>query len=199
MVAPADPSVPGIVATLQATTSNALEAAGGYLASTQAALTSQAPQEKKQGVTEVLDDAKISTTGTTDTTDNVVVSAQSAASEPSQAEPSQAASNANTKTVVQPHVEAAKQTASSLINSAAQTAATTLNVASTQTQGTKAAISGYTTAATEAAQAYTPKPQEGVHNSQQGPVTPVSLPAEGIEGVLMYGEDKSNSAKQQGE
>lgn len=192
MVAPADPSVPGIVATLQATTSNALEAAGGYLASTQAALTSQAPQEKKQGITEVLDDAKISTT---DTTGTVVVAAQSAG------EPSQAASNANTNTKagVQPHVEAAKQSASSLINSAAQTAATTLNAASTQTQGTKAAISGYTTAATEAAQAYTSKPQEGVHNPQQGPETPVSLPAEGIEGVLTYGEDKSNSAKQRGE
>jgi hypothetical protein len=213
MVAPADPSVPGIVSTLQATASNALEATGGYLASAQAALTSEVLQETKQGVAGALDNVKINTidaaTASITTAGSVVH------------DPSQAASNA--QAMVQPHVDtahvdAAKQSASNLINSATQTAATTSNPASTQTQDVKATGSGYTTAAASTAeQPYIPKVQEngsahaqsiqqeaqplvdrakGVANSQQGLVTPVGLPTEGIEGVLKYGEDKSDSAKQ---
>jgi hypothetical protein len=192
MVAPAGHSAPGIVTTLQATTSNALEATGGYLASAQAVLTSKVPQETTKGS---LDNGKISTTDTATAPATSAQSAQAAAHDPFQAA-------SNTKDAVQPHVNAAKQTASSLINSATQTAATTSNAVSTQTQDTKAAVSGYATAATKAAQAHTSKPQDAdsaqplVDQAKGGPATPVGLPAEGIEGVLTYGEDNSGSAKQ---
>ena len=210
MVAPADPSAPGIVNTLQATTSNALEATGGYLASAQAALTSNVPQETKQDVAEALDNVKATTIEATTTAAATLKSALY--------KPSQTASDA--QAAVQPHVDAAKQTASNQINSAAQTAATTSDAASAQVQDTKAAVSGSTTAASKAAQGYTAKTQEtgaaraesiqqgaqplvdkakGVLNPQQGPVTPIGLPAEGVEGVLKYGEDKSESAKQAGQ
>jgi len=207
MVAPADPYAPGIITTLQTTTSNALEATGGYLASAQAALTSNVPQETKQGVTEALDNAKVSAIEAATT---AAATAKSALHEPSQ-------TVSNAQAAAQPHVDTAKNTASNLVNSATRTAATTSNSASTKAQDTKAAVSGYTTAASNTVQEYTPKVQEtgsahaksipqerqslvdqakGVLNPQQEPVTPIGLPSEGIEGVLKYGEDKSDSAKQ---
>jgi hypothetical protein len=206
MVAPADPSAPGIVTTIQATTSNALEATGGYLASAQGALTSNVPQETKQGVAEALDDAKVNTIEAVTTAAATVKSASY--------EPSQTASNV--QIAVQPHIDIAKQTAFNTITPATQPATTT-NGASTQAQDTKAAVDQYATAARKTAEEYTTKAQEtgaaraesiqqgtqplmdkakGVLNSQREPVTPVGLPAEGIEGVLKYGEDKSESAKQ---
>ena len=187
-----------------------MEATGGYLASAQAALTSNVPQETKQGVAETLDNTKVSTIE--------AATAAAATAKSALYEPSQTASNAQPG--AQPHVDAARQTASNLIGSAIQTASTTSNAASTHAQ---AAVSGYTTAASKIAQEHTSKAQEtgsarakpiqqkgqplvdhvkGVLIPQQEPVTPVGLPAEGIEGVLKYGEDKSESAKeveQQGE
>ena len=206
--APADPHAPGIVTTLQATTSNALEATGGYLASAQAALTSEVPQESKHASAEALDNAKNSTAASATAPGITARKSATTTNKPSQA-------LSNTQAAIQPHIDAAQETASSLFNSATQTAATISKASSTQIQDTKAAASGYTTAATKAAQAYTSKPQEahsahaqsiqqgaqppvrpkGVLNSRQDPVTPVGLPAEGIEGVLTYGEDKSHSTQ----
>lgn len=180
-----------------------MEATGGYLASAQAALTSEVPQESNA---EALDDAKNSTAASA--TAPAITTKKSATNQPSQAA-------SNTQAAIQPHFDAAQKTASNLLNSATQTAATISKASSTQIQDTKAAASGYTTAATKAAQAYTSKPQEahsahaqsiqqgaqplmgpkGVLNSRQDPLTPVGLPAEGIEGVLTYGEDKSHSTK----
>jgi len=183
-----------------------LEATGGYLASAQAALTTEVPQETTHSIAEALDNAKNSTAATV--TAPATTEKKSPANEPSQAV-------SNTQAAIQPHIDAAQKTASSLYNSATQTAATISKASSTQVQDTKAAASGHTTAATKAAQAYTSKPQEansahaqsiqqgaqplmgpkGVLNSRQEPVTPVGLPAEGVEGVLTYGEDKSHSKK----
>lgn len=197
MVAPAEPSAPGIVATLQTTASNALEATGGYLASAQAALTSNVPQEKKemkQDAAEAPDNANVST-----------VDAATAATATARSEASQAASNA--RAAFQPRGDVAKQTTSNPFNSATQTVVTPSNVPSTHARDTKAAVNGHTT---KAAQEYAPNAQEtgathaeaiqqealaekekGALNSQQGAVTPVDLPGEGIEGVLKYGEVKS--------
>ena len=208
MVAPVDPSAPGIVTTLQATTSNALEVTGGYLASAQAALAPEVAHETKQVVTQSLDNAKASAIGATTT---ATTTAKSTVHEPSLMTASSA------QAAVQPHVDAAKQTASNWINSATQTAATIFNAASTQTQDINVPLSEYTTATSKTAQAHTPNVQEtgsahsqsiqqeaqplvdqakGGLNSPQGPVTPVGLPTEGIEGVLKYGEDKPDLAKQ---
>ena len=99
--------------------------------------------------------------------------------------------------MAQPHVDAARQT-------------------DTRDTDTKPALSAYTTAASKTMQEHTSKAQEtgsalaksvqqegqqpdqmkGTLDLPQGPATPVGLPAEGIEGVLKYGEEKSGSTKQ---
>src|SRR5260370_27718322 len=129
MVAPANPSAPGIVTTIQTTTSNALGATGGYLASAQAALASDDSQETKQGVAEALENAKVNAIDTTTTAAATMKSALY--------EPSRTASNA--QTAVQPHLEAAKQTASDLVNLINSSAPKTATTSDGTLQDTKAA------------------------------------------------------------